>query len=118
MEGSQLSEWSVVSEWMGETIVGRCITTQIVANVQVVAPVMVVVDLMVVRLWVMGLWVVVGIGMVRFRMVEGLGVVVGAVMDWFRVVDWQRWWGSIVDDVVNRRKNMRLVVPVTSKAMA
>ena len=60
----------------------------------------VVVDLMVVRSGV-----VVGVGVVRFR------VVVGAV------VDWQRGWRSIVDNVVNRGKNMRLVVPVASKSM-
>ena len=91
---------------MGEAIVGGSISTQIVANMQVVAPVVVVVDLMVVRSGV-----VVGVGVVRFR------VVVGAVVDWFRVVDWQRGWRSIVDNVVNRGKNMRLVVPVASKSM-
>ena len=99
----------VVREWMGETIVGRGITTQVVGNVQVVAPVVVVVDLVVVRIRV-----VVGVRVVRFRMVEGLGVVIGAVVDWFRVVNCQRGWRSIVDDVVNRGKNMRLMVPVTS----
>ena len=93
----------MVREWVGEAIVGRGITTQVVGNVQVVAPVVVVVDLMVVRIMV-----VVGVRVVRLR------VVVGAVVDWFRVVDCQRGWRSIVDDVVNRRKNMRLVVPVTS----
>ena len=105
---SQHSERPVVREWMGEAIVGRGITTQVVGNVQVVAPVVVVVDLMVVRIRV-----VVGVGVVRFRMVVGLGVVIGAVVDWFRVVDW-RWWRPIVDDMMNRRENMRLVVPVTS----
>ena len=106
---SQHSERPVVREWVGEAIVGRGITTQVVGNVQVVAPVVVVVDLMVVRIRV-----VVGLGVVRFGMVEGLGVVIGAVVDWFRVVNCQRGWRSIVDDVVNRGKNMRLMVPVTS----
>ena len=97
---------------MGEAIVGQGITTQVVGNVQVVAPVVVVVDLMVVRLRVMGYWVVVGVGVVRLRMV------VGAVVERLRVVDCQRrrWW-PIVDDMANRRKNMGLVVPVTSEAM-
>ena len=99
---------AMVREWMGEAIVRRGITSQVVGNVQVVAPVLVVVDLVVVRLSVVGLWVVVGVGVVR------LGVVVGAVVDWLRVVDCQRGWWPIVDDVANRRKNMRLVVPMTS----
>ena len=91
---------------MGEAIVGRCITTQVVGNVQVVAPVVVVVDIVVVWFRVVGLWVVVGVGMV-----------VGAVVDWFRMVDGQRGWWPIVDYMANRRKNMGLVVPVTSEAM-
>ena len=90
--GPQLSERPVVREWVGEAIVGRGISTQVVGNVQVVAPVVVVVDLMVVRIRV-----VVGVGVVRFRMV------VGTVVDWFRVVDCQWGWRSVVDDVVNRR---------------
>ena len=59
----------MVGERVGEAIVGRGITTQVVGNVQVVAPVVVVVDLMVVRLRMMGHWVVVRVRMVRFRMV-------------------------------------------------
>ena len=97
---------------MGETVVGRGIATKVVGNMQVVTPVVVVVDLVVVRLRVMGRWVVVGVGVVRLRMV------VGAVVERLRVVDCQRRRGwSIVDDMVNRRKNMGLVVPVTSEAM-
>ena len=94
---------------MGETVVRRRIATKVVGNMQVVTPVVVVVDLMVVGLRVMGRWVVVGVGVVRLRMV------VGAVVERLRVVDCQRRRGwSIVDDMVNRRKNMGLVVPVTS----
>ena len=47
-------------------------------------------------------------------MMDGLRMVIGAVVDWFRVVNCQRGWRSIVDDVVNRGKNMRLVVPVAN----
>ena len=105
---------AMVRERMGEAIVRRGITSQVVGNVQVVAPVLVVVDIVVVRLRVVGLWVVVGVGVVRLGVVEGLRMVVGAVVDWLRVVDCQRGWWPIVDDVANRRKNMRLVVPMTS----
>ena len=94
---------------MGETVVGRGIATKVVGNMQVVTPVVVVVDLVVVRLRGMGRWVVVGVGVVRLRMV------VGAVVERFRVVRRRRW--PIVDDMANRRKNMGLVVPVTSEAM-
>ena len=45
---------------MGETVVGWRIATKVVGNMQVVTPVVVVVDLMMVRLRVMGHWVVVG----------------------------------------------------------
>ena len=113
---SQLSEMPVVREWMGETIVRWGITTQVVGNMQVVAPVVVVVDIVVVWFRVVGLWVVVGVRVVRLGVVEGLRMVVGAVVDWFRVVDCQGGWWPIVDDVAYRRKNMRLVVSVTSKA--
>ena len=86
---------------MGKTVVGRGIATKVVGNMQVVTPVVVVVDLMVVRLRVMGYWVVVGVGVVRLRMV------VRAVVERLRVVDCQRRRGwSIVDDMVNRRKNI------------
>ena len=106
----------MVREWMGEAIVGRGITTQVVGNVQIVAPVVVVVNVMVVRFRVVGLWSVIWVGVVRLGVVEGLRMVVGAVVDWFRVVDCQRGWWPIVDDVAYRRKNMRLVVTVTSWA--
>ena len=113
---SHFSEMPVVREGMGETIVGRGITTQVVGNVQIVAPVVVVVNVMVVRFRVVGLWSVIWVGVVRLGVVEGLRMVVGAVVDWFRVVDCQGGWWPIVDDVAYRRKNMRLVVSVTSKA--
>ena len=100
----------MVGERVGEAIVGRGITTQVVTHVEVVPSVVVVVHVVT----VVGSWVVVGVGVVRFGMVEGLGVVIGAVVDWFRVVNCQRGWRSIVDDVVNRGENMRLVVPVAS----
>ena len=106
----------MVREWMGEAIVGRGITTQVVGNVQIVAPVVVVVNVMVVRFRVVGLWSVIWVGVVRLGVVEGLRMVVGAVVDWFRMVDGQRGWWPIVDYMANRRKNMRLVVPMTSWA--
>ena len=97
----------MVGERVGEAVVGWGITTKVVAHVEVVPSVVVVVHIVT----VVGCWVVVGVRVVRF------GMVVGAVVDWFRVVDWQRGWRSIVDNVGNRWENMRLVVPVASKAM-
>ena len=90
----------MVGERVGEAIVGRGITTQVVTHVEVVPSVVVVVHIVT----VVGSWVVVGVGVVRF------GMVVGAVVERFRVVD--RRWGAVVDHVVDRRKDVRLVVAV------
>ena len=90
----------MVGERVGEAVVGRGITTQVVTHVEVVPSVVVVVHLVT----VVGCWVVVGVRVVRF------GMVVGAVVERFRVVDGR--WRAVVDHVVDRRKDVRLVVAV------
>ena len=90
----------MVGERVGEAVVGWGITTKVVAHVEVVPSVVVVVHIVT----VVGCWVVVGVRVVRF------GMVVGAVVERFRVVD--RRWRAIVDHVVDRREDVRLVVAV------